>query len=818
MTKGTRERHPEAADYLADLTEALLDVVERRKALTAYQRTLALYDFARIYVARVEEHKQARALLGFDDLIQRARGLLSRPDVAQWVLWRLDGGLDHILVDEAQDTSPDQWSIVRQLTEQFGAGDGARSDVRRTVFVVGDRKQSIYSFQGADPDEFERMRARFEALSGEPLQIASLEHSFRSSRAILDLVDRVFDGENGDGLGGMVSHQAFFDQMPGRVDLWPTMVEDEDDDAVEDWTLPTDRLRPRDAVFRQAEQVAERIKRMVTQESLPTKDGPRAIHEGDIMVLLRSRSALFHAILRQCKAAGLRIAGSDRINLLEEIAVRDILALLGFLSLPDDDLALAVALRSPLLGWEERQLYGLAQPRPKGMPLWQALRQGRESYGETVSILDDLRSQVEFLRPYELISRILERHGGRRKLLERLGSEAEEAIDALLVQALAYEQAEVPSLTGFLGWISRSSVEIKRQSEGKGTALRVMTVHGSKGLEAPIVILPDCGDHRAKPAPDQLVTGEVVVWRPGKEACPEAVQSLMEASQAAEERESQRLLYVAMTRAEAWLVVGGTGEVKDGSHSWYAMVERGMQDAPVVEDCGQSVRRISHGDWPGDHGQGASQTDALPPMPDLPPLPPIPAHPSVLSPSLLPGAKALPGEVTDDDPEHPLIRGTALHLLLELLPDQPRESWPELANRVLGDLPDQDELTETATALLDDPEIGALFRNGLREVSVSAELGAERLEGTIDLLLVEPDRLRVIDVKSNRIVPSSAAQVPGGIQAQMGAYAEALAQVYPGREIELAILWTETRQLMPLDSARVREALRRALDGEQRDP
>ncbi len=444
-TKATREG---AAAPLMPALDGLMARIEaarpKRLALDTARKTLALHRFAHPFVAEYEVRKQARGWLDFDDLILRAGHLLNDPGLAAWVLYRLDGGIDHILVDEAQDTSPDQWRVIESLAREFTSGESARSERMRTLFVVGDMKQSIYSFQGADPTGFTRMQGQFAGAFGQvgvKLRDLELEYSFRSSEAVLRFVDHAL--ETAPGLGREVKHVTFDETRPGRVDLWP-VVEKEDDAEPSHWTDPVDMPAPTDAPVKLAGLIADTIAEMLETGTVPAKDGGlRPVTAGDIMVLVRRRSALFHQIIRACKARGVPIAGADRLRIGGELAVKDLTAVLAFLATPEDDLSLAAALRSPLFGLDEDDLFRLAHPRGKAY-LWNALREAAERYPETLACLDDLRGQADYLRPYELIDRILTRHDGRRRLVARLGAEAEDGIDALLAQALAYERIEVP--------------------------------------------------------------------------------------------------------------------------------------------------------------------------------------------------------------------------------------------------------------------------------------------------------------------------------------------------------------------------------------
>jgi ATP-dependent helicase/nuclease subunit A len=812
----TKDLRNSLGPLLAPLQSLMLRVEAarpRRLALMAAERTPALHRFAALFLPEYDKRKAMRGWLDFDDLIGKARALLTDPSVAQWVLFRLDGGIDHILVDEAQDTSPEQWRVIELLAQEFTAGRGTR-DTARTIFVVGDKKQSIYSFQGADLEAFDAMKLQFGTRLAEvKTQLAdlTLDYSFRSSPAILTVVDLTFDARRGCDLGGGVKHIAFKSDMPGRVDLWPALPAGKDPEP-ENWFDPTDLMSDEHPMSLLAGRIASEISGMIARgDQIPVDGGSRPVRAGDVLILVQRRSALFAEIIRACKAAGLPIAGADRLKLGAELAVRDLAALLSFLATPEDDLSLAAALRSPLFGWTEAQLYDLAQGR-SGY-LWSALRDLEAEHQQTLSILHDLRDQADFLRPFDLIERALTRHDGRRRLLARLGDEAEDGIDELLTQALAFERSEVPSLTGFLGWLQSDDVDVKRQMDSAGDRIRVMTVHGAKGLEAPIVFLPETQDRKAKPGPELLPLPEgAVTWRTATEESPALLAEAMAARRERAAAESLRQLYVAMTRAQSWLIVAGAGDTKDRA-CWHNIVRAGMEAAGAVT-LPHGTLRYSHGIWPEPvlvppvpaAGQGTIPDWALRPAPAADrPLPP-------LSPSDLGGAKVMPGEA---DPALEALakqRGTDLHLLLEHLPDFPEADWPAVAGAlVAGDPGYLAQVLSEATAVLADPALSALFApDALAEVTITGQLGSQRALGTIDRLLVGPDRVLAVDYKSNRLVPQSPEAVPEGILRQMGAYAALLTQIYPDRKVEVAILWTATARLMPLPRALVMAALQQA--------
>lgn len=816
--KAVEAAEPFATD-LHDWMDRVATVKSYEWALAAAAKTRALYGFATVFVPLYEAQKLSLGMLDFDDLIGKTNTLLTDRAVAQWVLFRLDGGIDHVLVDEAQDTSPTQWSVIRQLTQEFTAGDGAKTDTPRTIFVVGDRKQSIYSFQGAAPEAFNEMRDHFAAEMAnvdQRLMSRSLDYSFRSSFAILRIVDETFSNTD---MRSEAGHLAFKEKMPGRVDLWQVEEKANDEDARE-WFEPVDMRTSKNEKVVLADRVAKQIRHMIDHETLPQEIGRtgtynhRPITEGDILILVRGRkTGLFDEIIRACKAADLQIAGADRLRVGAELAVRDLTALLSFVALPEDDLSLAAALRSPLFGWTEQQLYTLAHHRDDKQYLWAAMR---DTTSDTKTVLDDLRDQADFLRPYDLIERILTRHDGRRNLLARLGREAEDGIDALLSQSLNYESGGVPSLTGFLSAMAADDLEVKRQMDSQGDRIRVMTVHGAKGLEAPIVFLPDAAKRENKIRDDLLPADDHLIWKTGSKTSAEEVTTLTDRIATAQLAEDKRLLYVAMTRAEKWLIVGAAGDVgEEVDASWYNLIADAMGHVggAQAKSGAEIVQRHTHMHWqPGDMIAKAVATQPTVTPPVFRDLPETMAT-KTLSPSNLGGAKILAGDHAELPEDDAKLRGTAIHLLLEHLPNIPVADRPHAAQNLIKSLDAGtivDDVPAHVDRILTAPHLSHLWTtDALAEVDITATIGPHRFHGTIDRLLVTDTRVLAIDYKSNKIVPSDPAKTPEGLLRQMGAYHAGLTAVFPDHEIEVAILWTETANLMPLENDLVSAALNR---------
>ncbi|MGJ8627179.1 MAG: double-strand break repair helicase AddA [Sulfitobacter sp.] len=806
------------------LMQRVEEAREARLALTAAEKTTALHRFSAAFLKRYEAQKQLRGWLDFDDLILKARALLTDKAVAAWVLYRIDGGIDHILVDEAQDTSPRQWDVIEKLTDEFYSGAGARTDVKRTLFVVGDKKQSIYSFQGADPREFDRKSTVFAQTiknAGQIFQHRSLDYSFRSSSAILKTVDTALDPRVQPGFDKETTHKPFKVDLPGRVDIWP-LIEKSEQDEERVWTDPVDRRSAQHHTVILADKIAAQIKELTSGEHFIPADSKesdrlirRRIQPRDFLILVQRRSALFSEIIRACKAADLPIAGADRLKVGAEIAVRDLAALLSFLATPDDDLALATALKSPLFGWSEQAIFDLAHRRKEDR-VWQSLRTRSDDFPESVTLLRDLRSQVDFLRPYDLIERILTRHKGRAKLLSRLGPEAEDGINAMLTQALAYERSNVPSLTGFLEWMQTDDLEIKRQVDTSSNQIRVMTVHGAKGLEAPVVILPDTG-RRDIIIKDEIIKMDgVPVWKSTAEDMPSAMKSRVEEMKTSQFEERLRLLYVAMTRAEKWLIVAAAGDLSKDQSAWYQVIEAAMGHVNAGPVGTTGILRFQEGNW--DELPIEGMPLEIRKVPLLEPIflevdQPKSDTDEVLSPSNLGGAKALPGDEGSDQ-ETAMTYGSLVHFLLE-------HSGGAL-QKIIGDTTQgfDPEILKAAQSEADDvfnaPALTHIFApSTLAEISVVGQILGRRFHGTIDRLIVSEDTVLAIDFKTNRVVPTRAEACPEGLLRQMGAYRELLSQIYPGHSIETAILWTVTQELMVLPHNIVTSALLRSpyLDG-----
>ena len=816
-TKKLRESEPERCAQLADVMESVAKARENRIRYTVFARTRALHDFAACYFHEYDRRKLLGGYLTYDDLIRKTIRLLSKPGISDWILYRLDGGVDHILIDEAQDTSRRQWDIITSVEAEFTAGESGRAG-ERTLFVVGDEKQSIFSFQGADPDYFVDMREYFaqrQTRVQKELAERSLLHSFRSASPILELTDAVCRQNRMTGGSTPVIHRAFHEDMPGRIDLWP-YVEREKQDFDYTWHEPGEPMSSdRDVRIELAGIVAGYLEEVLADPPvLSPQKNARPLSAGDVLILVQRRSVMFHALIRELKARGLPVAGADRMEVGAELAVRDILSLLRFSATPDDDLALAEALRSPLVGISEADLFDIARGRKRS--LWKEMASRHNRFPNACSILADCVEQAHRLRPYDLVERILNQHGGRQRILARLGPEAEDGIDELVNEALKFEQSGPPSVTGFLNWFELGDVDVKRRAQADLDQIRVMTVHGAKGLEAPFVILPDTDARPTGRGGQTLVLDDgSLIWRSRQDEAIEAQRRADSANREFEEKERNRLLYVAITRASQWLLVCGAGAGGNArARSWHGRIERAMEDlgaraveSPVQDSLGL---RLGSDAWPsasdssGPVKSESVDVDVVPSWLFERARPDWPGGPA-MSPSGLGGDKVMSATDSGGNVQGSGVEfGLKVHALLEHLPGHPKEEWGQIAERIrrAEGWSDFESAYELSRNILLMPELEHLFGSGgLAEVPISAELdqlNGRRIIGIIDRLVVSGDQVLAVDYKTNADVPETPDDVPDGLLRQMGAYAAALEKVYPGREVSTAFLWTANGSFMPL--------------------
>jgi len=830
------------------LRAALLDeqtrlerVREEVRAAGVAEMTVMVLALASAYAEAYRRERQDRGALDFTDLVARVRDLVaSRPDAA-WVLYKLDGGIDHILVDEAQDTAPDQWAIVSALVGEFWSGEGLpreRGAGERTLFVVGDEKQSIYSFQGADPDRLRQETlgyiARIEAAGriavGVPLTL-----SYRSTPQVLDFVDALFIApETRRGVPpprgeDVVSHAAFRADHAGCVDLWP-LERDEKAEEREAWDAPLDQEAETSANRRLARRIAGEIKALVARgDGVFDKDRRawRPADFGDVLILVRRRGVLFEEILRELKRSGVAVAGADRLSLSAHIAFDDLIAAARFALFPDDDLTLAALLKTPLCGLDDDDIYALAKDR-RPRSLWTVLRErGGEQrrWAEALDLLQALRRLAGRHTPFDFYARLVgltnaDGRSVRARMLTRLGSEAGDVIDEFLARVLAAEARGLRDLESLTAAFVDLDIAVKREMETGAGEVRVMTAHGAKGLEAPIVFLPETTLTRTARGSPLLETADGgFLWSArGDDDCAASLAA-REWRKQKEEDEAWRLLYVALTRARERLVLCGRidSRTKDESvGGWYAA----MREAFAHPRIAGEVRMVRAGDMEvqrfGPDPEPVAGTASAPAVPAPPPAwirQPAPAEPVAgryASPSRLAEQERgpAPSPLAQVEGLGRFRRGELIHRLLQLLPDVTPPDRRAAAAAILAREPgltdaQRREMIAAAFAVLDDPVFAEVFGPGSRAEAAVAGTSPRlpaglAVSGRVDRLLVTAERVLVVDFKTNRPAPARIEDADPAYRIQMAVYVAVLEAVFPGRRIEAALVWTDGPRLMPV--------------------
>jgi ATP-dependent helicase/nuclease subunit A len=817
-------------------------LIERRRAITIRDRTRALLQIATVAAANYRREKQERGLLDYDDLIDKAMELLDRVS-SGWVHYKLDRGVDHVLIDEAQDTSPRQWDIIAHIISEFTSGKGARDSVVRTVFAVGDEKQSIFSFQGAAPREFDTRRrslARKFTEAGLKFDPVSFTYSFRSGATILKAVDHVFRETDiyrsiHSVDTGYPIHHSLADAGPSLIELWDLQRPDDKQD-IEGWRAPFDGLSQTSPEVKLSRRIQAEIKRLVESGTMTgSASKRRPLRYGDMLVLVRRRGNAFDAVIQALKHAAIPVAGADRLRLTEHIAIIDLMNLADALLLPQDDLALAVVLKSPLFGLTEDDLFSLASERDGS--LRDALsRQATKGgiFGDALTRLEKCERRSNADTPFAFYSWLLGGERGRAKILRRLGYEANDALDEFLELALTYERKAPASLQGFVAWLRAADTEVKRDMEISRDEVRVMTVHGAKGLESPVVFLVDTTSSPSDTQRPKLVPLQdgIIVWAGKKNEDSAAVAAARIAMLGETEDEYRRLLYVAMTRAADRLIVGGCmpGNMQNlRNQCWYDLIKKGLESSGVheqeIETAEGLVKRYARPeDGAAEAGPAAATTTNTPIE--------LPSWLKSSAPTAVSGDKALnpsdsaAGEYRRIQTGETLLmraqalrRGTLVHRLLQSLPDVPIERRREAALKYLGRnaadwTPDErQQLGFSVLDLISDARFAPVFGPGSRaEVSIAGRLPrAGRppalVSGQIDRLVVTPAEILIVDFKTNHAPPRSPAEAPMAYVRQLALYRAVLEKIHPRLPVRAALLWTETPELMVISASALDQQL-----------
>lgn len=805
-TKSAINFHPNLEEDFNFEAQRIIDLESRTKAIDVFLSTKAVLFLAEDLISRYNGYKSKFSKMDYEDLIVVTKELLENKSVADWVLFKLDGGIDHILIDEAQDTSPNQWEIIKSLTNEFFSGKGSK-DIVRTVFAVGDRKQSIYSFQGADPKEFENSQKYFSEKT-QKFENVRLDVSFRSTSSVLDLVNHVFtDNEARKGValeGEDIVHIPFRLGDGGSIELWP-ITEGNNQKEEDGFENPIKRKNKESSSSKLAREIAQNIKNMVQRREILSSQN-RPIRYKDFLVLVQRRNSFVEELVRECKNINVSIAGIDKINLLEQIAVLDLIAIGQFLLLPTDDLTLATVLKSPIFGLDDNDLFELCYNRGP-ISLWQRLK-ANEKYKEIYDELRELLNKTDYLRPFELYSYILNKLNGRKKFIERMGFEVVDGLEEFMNLTIRFEQEHIPNLQGFIYWVSKDDVEIKREQEqSELDAVRIMTVHGSKGLQAPIVILPDTVRVVGTKKESALLWDDLFYYPLGSKFYDKKCIDIKERDKELSLEEYRRLLYVALTRAEDRLCICGynnRGESTDDS--WYNIINRKLSELGLPDKMGKITYQTKQ--QLRVEKKDVEQQKPLN-LPDFDWMYKVAKIESPLAKPYMPSVDDESEEVALFSPigengQNRYRRGLIIHKLLQFLPEansaNRKQIIEEFIEKNAPDILGKERIIEEVLRLFENEKFKALFSsNSKDEVPIMGEVDGKIVSAQIDKLVVLKDKVMIVDFKTNRPAAKNINDVPHVYIKQLGAYKKLLERIYPNKRIESYILWTDIAELMKID-------------------
>ncbi|MEZ5542720.1 MAG: UvrD-helicase domain-containing protein [Pseudomonadota bacterium] len=820
-----------AAQYLDLHARGCDEVQERLDRLArhqSYSLNCAWYRSGQALLDHYQRIKREQRVLDFTDLEWLACRLLNRSAHASWVQYKLDARIDHLLVDEFQDTNPTQWRLLLPLLEEMAAGDAGRT---RSVFLVGDRKQSIYSFRRANPALLESAAVWLErkrAATRYPLN-----RSRRSARAVMECVNRVFLHPDMAGLlADFASHDTHLDAVYGRVELLPLCSSPDEsgtppplaDSALRNPLRAPRICRSNRPFHDEGRQLARTIQRLIADGATTEHQGEtRLLGYGDMMILLRQRThaAFYEQALRE---AGIPCLGASRGLLLENLEVRDLIALLEILVTPFDNLALAQVLRSPLFGLDTEALLALtgADASHWYARLAQLASTGNAPWTDVHTLLTRWRGLAGRLPVHDLLDRIF--HEG--ELLQRyerafpdvLHPRVRASFTRFIELALELDNGRYPSLPRFLDRLARLRQSDQDQpdesppDDGAGGRVRLLTVHAAKGLEAPVVFLADAAtvpqDRSAWSScidwPPERDRPRMIVLAPGSRQRDSRTRGLLDLQAGAARSENANLLYVALTRARQYLFVTGSVTGNGSDTGWYGLLERALADCPR-NSAGHAVIESGRSQPAASAAATTTETRSVDPRLSQPVA--CPERDLPIAPSRL----ALADEHTHTDADG-RERGIALHLMLEYLTRTPagtaNDALVDIANRLQRD-PDDAQLqawwheartivTLPAFALLFDPQ---RVTQAWNEVPVQYLEGEHLVHGVIDRLVISDGEVLVIDYKSHRHAsPASIPQLAAEYRPQLSCYAEAARRLWPGRRLRAGLLFTACAELVWLDA------------------
>lgn len=765
-----------------------LDQAERTKHMESYSKLLSILS-ANIINA-YESYKSSKGLLDYDDLIIYSSNLLKSSSAKEWVLYKLDGGIDHLLVDEAQDTSASQWQIIDAMIEEFYAGSSTDSDKNRTVFVVGDEKQSIFSFQGADVTSFAHMNKLLKQKmtdGGKHFEDVNLETSYRSAGEILEVVHQVFDKirQQMPSLftATLTELTPFRSKHTGSVELWPLCISDNKNEDF--WSITTHLNNADSTKTNLAKKISSYIKDQLASARVLPSTG-NMISCSDFMILFRKRDELTHEVIKALKAENIEVTGLDRISLQENLAVLDLLSAAKFALNTEDDLNLAALLKSPLIGLDEQKLYDIATSRKKSS-IWQYLK-SNDKYNLTdkLSIFIDLFNRSDVSNFFQYIVDIL---GYRENLNANCGPDSNDAIDELIYACNDFASQESTSIQKFIFWLENYNSSIKRDNSSTDK-VKIMTLHASKGLQAPYVILCDTNNIPSNSDRFLFVNGQALSAK-NSTYVPDYYKILKDEKQGNAYAEYLRLLYVGMTRAEDHLIICGyQGGRSLPDNCWYQLIRSKLVDIAKQTEDGTLIYGATDINY-------IAGTNAAPTKTNIE----FFTTTAQTSPTFkeVHTSRNIASPLSDRDP---MGYGLVFHKILEDSLNAKNlnmmSSHPLITTL---DPKSQNSMHAGIKKIIDNKKFNSLIREKdiKTELTLGSNINGKIQIGRIDLLLIAPNEVIIIDYKSDKSPPPIEANIPDSYYQQLLIYKTMVTEIYSTKTIRTMILWLENGSLQEIN-------------------
>ncbi len=784
LSKKTKDQNPHLAELLKEWQINFANLIKEIANNTALNASCYLYEIAESLLAKYQSFKVQNEYLDYEDLVFFTNKLLSKSIDKDWVLYKLDGGIDHILVDEAQDTSASQWHVIQNLISDFFSGQSRQDD--RTIFVVGDEKQSIYSFQGADIKALQNTKYLISSgmkNANKDYKNVQLTNCYRSTQVVVDFIQKSLNQSSAN--FKVPDVKSMRPTSLGRVELWP-MLPQLGQKKGAFWPAPT-QIHTHEATKVQVSRIIASYVKNLLSKKIILPSTKAAIKESDITILVQRRNAFTDLLIDSLRKEGLSVCGLDRIKLQSNLSILDVIAIAKFVLLPSDNLNCAIVLKSPLFNLKENELHEIVF----GKTIWNNLCSSTNPvHKEIFSKMQDILKLYADYSVSDFFFLLLDCLGLRTLLLEANCKSDDQVIDEFLQVTKRFESEIGGNLYNFVDWFENNELQVKRDPLSEG-GIKIMTVHAAKGLESSVVILPNAISLNINENRICWIEDDCVLFLPRDKS------DLITSYKALEEEKSYqeylRLMYVALSRCKDYLIICSDSSHKEAhKSSWYSIASNAIMQLGVsikselLEQLGLkgNIWVLQSQDFEickkNEELLAPKTKESLITQKWSQGSPSATALSQIASPPL-------------EEEDSAALYGSIVHKLLE---ESANGELPqEIFNHPLLFRLSLEERTKTISRLKN--LFSTDFWQGLFNDKVYTEVpffdhkNDQSFVGRIDLLAVSEFEVRIVDYKTDAFVPKSEKDIPTKYLEQMHRYKTAISKIYPNQKISAFILWFE---------------------------